>query len=105
MAHLNYRIPIFIEFLEIILANIKSAIKRARQSEVSRMRNGAQRSSLRTFVKKTLLAILAGNKPEAAAAFKQAESTLDTYARRSVIHRNKAARLKSRLSAKVKAMA
>lgn len=87
------------------MANIKSAVKRARQSEVRRERNVAQRSTLRTFVKKTLLAVLAGNKTEASEAFKQAESKLDTYARRLVIHKNKAARLKSRLFAKIKAMA
>jgi small subunit ribosomal protein S20 len=86
------------------VANIQSAIKRARQAEAHRLRNVGQRSSLRTFVKKTLLAVLAGDKPAATVAFKEAESKLDSYARRDLVHKNKAARLKSRLSAKLKAM-
>ena len=87
------------------MANIKSAIKRARQSEVRRERNVGQRSSLRTFVKKTLQAVLAGDKSAAMLAFKEAESKLDSHARRDLIHKNKAARLKSRMVAKLKAMA
>jgi small subunit ribosomal protein S20 len=86
------------------MANSPQAKKRARQAEVNRIRNSSQRSRLRTFVKKVLVAIKSGDKEQAVAAFKVAESILDSSASKGVIHKNKAARGKSRLNAKVKAL-
>ena len=86
------------------MANSPQAKKRARQSENNRIRNGGQRSKLRTFVKKVLVAIKAGDKEQAVAAFKTAESLLDSSVNKGIIHKNKAARGKSRLNAKVKAL-
>ncbi|QGX38580.1 30S ribosomal protein S20 [Permianibacter aggregans] len=87
------------------MANIKSAKKRARQSEVARQRNAAQRSMLRTYIKKVLKAIESGDKAAAQAAFTAAQPIIDTAAGKNLIHANKAARHKSRLSAHIKAMA
>ncbi|MFI3123668.1 MAG: 30S ribosomal protein S20 [Methylococcales bacterium] len=86
------------------MASSPQAKKRARQAEVNRIRNSSQRSRLRTFVKKVLVAIKSGDKEQAVAAFKVAESILDSSASKGVIHKNKAARGKSRLNAKVKAL-
>ncbi len=87
------------------MANIKSAKKRARQSEQARQRNAAQRSMLRTYIKKVLKAIQAGNKAEAQAAFVAAQPIVDRMVNKGIIHANKAARHKSRLSAHIKALA
>ncbi|MEI7795106.1 MAG: 30S ribosomal protein S20 [Methylococcaceae bacterium] len=84
------------------MANSPQAKKRARQSENNRIRNGGQRSKLRTFVKKVLVAIKAGDKVAAVAAYKVAESVLDSSVNKGIIHKNKAARGKSRLNLKVK---
>ncbi|MDD5227247.1 MAG: 30S ribosomal protein S20 [Methylococcales bacterium] len=86
------------------MANSPQAKKRARQAENNRVRNAGQRSKLRTFVKKVLAAIKSGDKEQAVAAFKVAESVLDSSVNKGIIHRNKAARGKSRLNAKVKAL-
>jgi len=87
------------------VANIQSAKKRARQAEVARMRNASQRSMLRSQIRKVLKAIEAKDKAGAEAAYKAAEPVLDRYASRGLIHRNKAARHKSRLAAHIKAIA
>lgn len=87
------------------MANIKSAKKRARQSEVRRMRNTSQRSMLRSSIRKVLKAIDAKDKAAAQAAYQAAEPVLDRYAHHRLIHKNKAARHKSRLSAKIQALA
>lgn len=87
------------------MANIKSAKKRARQSEVRRMRNASQRSMLRSSIRKVLKAIDAKDKVAAQAAYQAAEPVLDRYAHHRLIHKNKAARHKSRLSAKIQALA
>jgi small subunit ribosomal protein S20 len=87
------------------LANIKSAKKRARQSEVRRQRNASARSMLRTAIKKVVKAIEAKDKSAAEAAYKVAEPIMDRYSTRDMIHKNKAARHKSRLTAHIKAMA
>jgi len=86
------------------LANIKSAIKRARQTVVRNARNAAQRSMLRTAVKKVVKAIDAGDVAAAEAAFAVAQPLLDRYSARGLIHKNKAARHKSRLSAHIKTL-
>ncbi|HET9817794.1 MAG TPA: 30S ribosomal protein S20 [Rhodanobacteraceae bacterium] len=86
------------------MANIQSAKKRARQAEVRRMRNTSQRSMLRSSIRKVLKAIEAKDKSGAEAAYKAVEPVLDRYASRGMIHKNKAARHKSRLAAHIKAI-
>lgn len=87
------------------MANIKSSKKRARQAVQRNARNAGQRSMLRTYVKKVLKAIQANDAPGAQEAYKAAEPILDRYAARGLIHRNKAARHKSRLTARIRAIA
>ena len=86
------------------MANIKSAIKRARQSETRRQHNASRRSMMRTYIKKTIKAITDGDKTAATAEFKVMEKTLDKLATKGLIHKNKAARHKSRLATKIKAL-
>lgn len=79
------------------MANTKSAVKRIRSSERRRKINQVHRSRARTFVKKTRALIAAGQFEEAEAMALQATSALDKAAQKGVIHRNNAARRKSRL--------
>ena len=87
------------------MANIKSAKKRAKQAVVRNMRNTGQRSMLRTAVKKVLKALDANDAAGAQAAFAVAQPILDRFSSRGLIHKNKAARHKSRLTARIKAIA
>ena len=87
------------------MANTAQAKKRARQAEKSRIRNAGQRSNLRTFIKKVLAAINAGDKEKAQAAFQTAVPIIDSAANKGLIHKNKAARSKSRLNAKIRGIA
>jgi small subunit ribosomal protein S20 len=87
------------------LANIASAKKRARQAEQRRRHNQARRSMMRTELKRVIKAIESGNRAEAEAAYKEAVPVIDRMATRGLIHRNKAARHKSRLNAKIRALA
>ena len=82
------------------MANSKSARKRIRVAERRRLRNRPFRSAARTFVKKAELAIRGGDAETAAAAVGDAISMLDKVAGKGIIHRNNAARRKSRLMAK-----
>jgi small subunit ribosomal protein S20 len=82
------------------LANNKSAEKRIRVSEQKRLRNRPYRTAARTFVKKAELAIRAGDQDTAATAVGNAISMLDRVASKGIIHRNNAARRKSRLMLK-----
>jgi len=86
------------------VANIKSAKKRAKQTVVRNARNAAQRSMLRTAVKKVLKALDANDAAAAQAAFNTAQPILDRFSSRGLIHKNKAARHKSRLTARIKAL-
>lgn len=86
------------------MANIKSAKKRAKQTVVRNARNASQRSMLRTAVKKVLKALNDNDADGAKAAFQTAQPILDRFSARGLIHRNKAARHKSRLSARIKAL-
>ncbi|MFC0116397.1 30S ribosomal protein S20 [Pseudoalteromonas xiamenensis] len=86
------------------MANIKSAKKRAVTSEKSRKHNASRRSMMRTFTKKVIAAIQAGDKEAATQALAVATPILDRYASKGLIHKNKAARHKSRLVAKIKAL-
>ncbi len=87
------------------MANIKSAKKRARQSEKHRQHNASLRSMVRTYIKKVLAAIAAGDKKLAEESLKSAQPIIDRMANKGLIHKNKAARHKSRLTAAVKKMA
>ncbi|WP_018692891.1 30S ribosomal protein S20 [Algicola sagamiensis] len=86
------------------MANIKSAKKRAIQAEKRRKHNASRRSMMRTFLKRVDAAIEAGQKDEAQNAFEKVVPVLDRYATKGLIHKNKAARHKSRLAAKIKAL-
>ena len=86
------------------MANIKSSKKRAKQAVVRNARNSAQRSQLRTAVKKVVKALDAHDASAAQEAFTVAQPLLDRYAARGLIHKNKAARHKARLTARIKAM-
>jgi small subunit ribosomal protein S20 len=90
--------------LEIILANSLSARKRARQSEKHRLLNASQRSHARTAIKSVLKAISSGNKTSAEAAFKAAVPAIDRSVAQGLMHKNKAARHKSRLNAHIKSL-
>jgi len=86
------------------LANSEQARKRARQAEKHRQQNAGHRSMMRTEVKKVIKAIDAGDKVAAEGAFKSAAPLLDSMATKGLIHKNKAARHKSRLNAKIRAL-
>jgi small subunit ribosomal protein S20 len=86
------------------MANTAQAKKRAKQAEQRRIRNAGQRSNLRTFIKKVIAAVNEGDKEKAQAAFKTAVPVIDSAVTKGLIHRNKAARGKSRLYARVKAL-
>ncbi len=87
------------------MANIKSAKKRAKQSEAQRQHNMSLRSMMRTFIKKTVKAIESGNAETAKSAYQEMEKTLDRFAHKGLIHQNKAARHKARMTAQIKALA
>ena len=87
------------------MANTKSAEKAARQAIKHRGSNVALRSRLRTAIRKVVDTAATGKKEEATAAFKAAQPVIDGMVTKGLIHRNKAARHKSRLNAKVKALA
>lgn len=87
------------------MANSAQAKKRARQAEQRRQHNISQRSNVRTYIKKVLRAIQTGSFDAAKAAFLVAVPIIDSMVNKDLVHRNKAARLKSRLNAKVKALA
>jgi small subunit ribosomal protein S20 len=89
----------------VYMANIASARKRARQSEKQRQHNASLRSELRSAVKSVRKAIEAGDKDSAKGVLQRASGVIDSIADKHIIHKNKAARHKSRLSAAVKAMA
>jgi small subunit ribosomal protein S20 len=91
--------------LEHRLANTKSAEKAARQAEKHRARNVALRSRMRSAVRKVNDAIAAGNPEEARAVYHAAVPMIDTLVNKNIVHRNKADRHKSRLAARIKALA
>ena len=87
------------------MANTAQAKKRAKQAEKSRIRNAGQRSNFRTFIKKVIVAVNAGDKEKAQAAYQTVVPIIDSAVNKGIIHKNKAARGKSRLNSKVKAIA
>ena len=86
------------------MANHKSAKTRIRRNDKRSVINGMRRSRVRTFVKKVVALIAAGNKEEATVAFKVAESEMMRAAQKGVFHKNMASRTISRLAQKIKAL-
>jgi small subunit ribosomal protein S20 len=87
------------------VANTASAKKRARQGEKQRQHNASFRSMVRTYIKKVQAAIQTGSKENAAKAYAEAVPVIDRMADKGIIHKNKAARHKSRLNTQIKALA
>ena len=86
------------------MANIKSAQKRARQTVGLRAKNMSLRTTARSAIKDVKKAIAAGDKKAAAAALIKSQAVIDRVAAKGVLHRNAAARQKSRLAHAIKAM-
>ncbi len=86
------------------MANTAQARKRARQSVARNKHNSSLRSMLRTAIKHVRTAIAAGDKAAASTVLQKATSVIDRVADKNIIHKNKAARHKSRLSSAIKAM-
>ncbi len=87
------------------MANTKQAKKRVRQSEKHRQHNTSLRSMLRTYIKKVIAAIATGNQKAAQASLQEATPVIDRMVNKRIIHKNKAARHKSRLTNHIKKMA
>lgn len=86
------------------MANSVSARKRARQSEKRRLNNAGQRSRARTAIKRVVIAIEAGDRDAAQKAYQAAVPAIDKSVSKGLMHRNKAARHKSRLNARIQAL-
>ena len=86
------------------MANSSQARKRARQGEQRRTHNAGLRSELRTNIKKVTKSIDAGDKEAADQAYKAAVPVFDSMANKGIIHKNKAARHKSRLNTRLRSM-
>lgn len=86
------------------MANSAQARKRARQAIVRRAHNMSLRSTLRTAVKKVKKAIATGDKAAAQAVFKESQGIIDSISSKKIVHKNTAARTKSRLSSAIKAL-
>lgn len=86
------------------MANSDQARKRAKQAEKRRLHNKSRRSMMRTSIKKVIKAIETGDKAGAEAAYKAAVPVIDRMACKGFIHKNKAARHKSRLNTAIKAL-
>ena len=89
----------------LVVANIKSARKRARQADRSRLHNMGLRSKMRTHIKAVIAAVEKGDHGAAAAAYKAAVPAIDSMINKGIVNKNKAARHKSRLNKMVKALA
>jgi len=86
------------------MANTKQSAKRARQAETRRQHNVALRSRMRTAIKSVLKAVQQGNAEAAGEAYKAAMPQIDSLVSKGLVHRNKAARTKSRLNARVRSI-
>lgn len=86
------------------MANSPQARKRARQNTKRRIHNASLRSMVRTYIKKVLAAIASKDYDAATTAYQQAVPVIDRMADKGIIHKNKAARHKSRLNKAVKAL-
>lgn len=87
------------------MANTAQARKRAKQSERRRLHNASRKSMFRTRLKQVVKAIESGDKEAARAAFAVAVPIIDRMTKTALVHKNKAARHKSRLNARILAMA
>jgi small subunit ribosomal protein S20 len=87
------------------VANSPQAKKRARQNDKRRNHNASLRSMVRTYIKKVVAAIDAGDAEKAKSAYAAAVPVIDRMADKGIIHKNKAARHKSRLNAQIKKLA
>ncbi|KPQ23102.1 MAG: 30S ribosomal protein S20 [Pseudomonadota bacterium] len=87
------------------MANSKQARKRARQAENRRVLKASQRSMVRTYIKRVIKAINTGDHGQAMQEFKTAQPVIDRIADKDVLSKKKAARLKSRLNKRIKALA
>ena len=87
------------------MANTPQARKRARQAEKRRSHNASLRSLVRTNIKRVVAAIQSGDAEQAREAYSKAVPVIDRMADKGIIHKNKAARHKSRLNAQIKALA
>jgi small subunit ribosomal protein S20 len=87
------------------MANTKQARKRSRQARAHNEHNTALRSRLRTAIKKVRKAIAVGDKAVATAEFRASTRVIDSIADKNVVHKNLAARNKSRLASAIKSMA
>jgi small subunit ribosomal protein S20 len=88
-----------------VMANTKQAAKRAKKSTKQRGSNMGLRTKLRSAIKKVQKAVTAGEHKAATAVLKTEQSVIDAMAGKRIIHKNKAARHKSRLAAQIKALA
>lgn len=86
------------------MANSPQAKKRARQAEVHRQLNASQRSAMRTSIKNVVAAIETADYDVAQAVFKKAVPSIDSAVSKGLIHKNKAARTKSRLNTRIKTL-
>ena len=86
------------------MANSPQSKKRARQAEKRRTQNASMRSMVRTYLKRVIAAISSGDATAAQAAYDSAVPVIDRMSDKGVLHKNKAARHKSRLNAQVKAL-
>ena len=86
------------------MANTAQAKKRARQNDSQRLHNASLKSTLRTALKKITKAILSGDKKVAKKLFDENMPVIDKIADKKIIHKNKAARHKSRLNSALKSM-
>lgn len=86
------------------MANSAQARKRARQAAKANAHNSALRSRMRTAIKAVRKAIEGGDQAAAKIVFQQSTKTIDIIADKKIVHKNKAARHKSRLSAAIKKM-
>jgi len=87
------------------VANIKSARKRAKQAEKTRLHNMGLRSGMRTKIKNVIKAVEKGDQTAATAAYKEAVPVIDSMINKGIVNKNKAARHKSRLNKMIKGMA
>ena len=87
------------------MANSAGSRKRARQAEKRRQHNASLRSMVRTYIKKVEAAIDSGDQTASQEAFKVARPILDSSVNKGIFHKNKVARIKSRLSKKIVALA
>lgn len=86
------------------MPNIKSSAKRDQLSKVQNMRNKAQKSALKTDLKKFDAAIAEGNQEAAVSTYKVAVKAVDKAAAKNLIHKNKASHQKSQMTTKLNAM-